>query len=62
MKVVLQLRSSPANSIILTPTCIPGVAYTDPEIAWAGVTETQAKAQGLDYGKGVFLGQPVVVH
>lgn len=36
------------------PTCIPGVAYTDPEIAWAGVTETQAKAQGLDYGKGVF--------
>lgn len=36
------------------PTCIPGVAYTDPEIAWTGVTETQAKAQGLDYGKGVF--------
>jgi len=30
------------------------VAYTDPEIAWTGVTETQAKAQGLDYGKGVF--------
>jgi dihydrolipoamide dehydrogenase len=34
--------------------CIPSVAYTDPEIAWVGVTETVAKAQGIDYGKGVF--------
>jgi dihydrolipoamide dehydrogenase len=34
--------------------CIPSVAYTDPEIAWVGVTETEAKAQGLDYGKGTF--------
>jgi dihydrolipoamide dehydrogenase len=33
---------------------IPSVAYTDPEVAWAGVTETEAKAIGLDYGKGVF--------
>jgi len=33
---------------------IPSVAYTDPEIAWVGLTETEAKAQGLDYGKGVF--------
>ncbi|MYJ52538.1 MAG: dihydrolipoyl dehydrogenase [Gammaproteobacteria bacterium] len=33
---------------------IPSVAYTDPEVAWVGVTETEAKAQGLDYGKGVF--------
>ena len=33
---------------------IPGVAYTDPEIAWTGVTETEAKAQGLDYGVGKF--------
>jgi dihydrolipoamide dehydrogenase len=33
---------------------IPSVAYTDPEIAWVGVTETEAKAQGIDYGKGVF--------
>lgn len=36
------------------PKCIPAVAYTDPEIAWVGVTEIQAKAQGLDYDKGVF--------
>jgi dihydrolipoamide dehydrogenase len=34
--------------------CIPAVAYTDPEIAWAGVTETDAKAQGIQYGKGIF--------
>ncbi|TDJ45027.1 MAG: dihydrolipoyl dehydrogenase [Gammaproteobacteria bacterium] len=33
---------------------IPGVAYTDPELAWTGVTETEAKAQGLDYGVGKF--------
>ncbi len=33
---------------------IPSVAYTDPEVAWMGVTETQAKAQGLDYEKAVF--------
>jgi len=33
---------------------IPSVAYTDPEIAWVGVTETEAKAQGLDYGKGSY--------
>jgi dihydrolipoamide dehydrogenase len=33
---------------------IPSVAYTDPEIAWVGLTETQAKAQGIAYGKGSF--------
>jgi dihydrolipoamide dehydrogenase len=33
---------------------IPSVAYTDPEIAWMGLTETQAKAQGIDYEKGAF--------
>jgi dihydrolipoamide dehydrogenase len=33
---------------------IPSVAYTDPEVAWVGVTETQAKAEGRKIGKGVF--------
>ncbi|MCO6440297.1 MAG: dihydrolipoyl dehydrogenase [Nitrococcus mobilis] len=33
---------------------IPAVAYTDPEVAWVGVTEEQAKAQGLDYQLGSF--------
>ena len=34
--------------------CIPSVAYTDPEVAWVGVTETEAKARGLSYGSGTF--------
>lgn len=36
------------------PKCIPSVAYTDPEVAWVGVTENEAKAKGIKYGKGVF--------
>ncbi|SPF77505.1 dihydrolipoyl dehydrogenase [Pseudoprimorskyibacter insulae] len=33
---------------------IPSVAYTDPEVAWCGLTETEAKAKGIAYEKGVF--------
>ncbi|RJS92576.1 dihydrolipoyl dehydrogenase [Salinisphaera sp. Q1T1-3] len=33
---------------------IPSVVYTDPEVAWTGVTETQAKAEGIEYTKGAF--------
>ncbi len=33
---------------------IPSVAYTDPEVAWVGLTETEAKAQNLNYGVGKF--------
>jgi len=33
---------------------IPSVAYTDPEIAWVGMTEDDARAQGLSVGKAVF--------
>ncbi|MBR0344702.1 MAG: dihydrolipoyl dehydrogenase, partial [Rudaea sp.] len=33
---------------------IPSVAYTDPEVAWVGVTETEAKAKGIHYGIGKF--------
>lgn len=33
---------------------IPSVAYTDPEVAWAGLTEIDARKQGIDFGKGVF--------
>ena len=36
------------------PKCIASVAYTDPEIAWVGMTENEAKAKGVKYGKGVF--------
>jgi dihydrolipoamide dehydrogenase len=34
--------------------CIPSVAYTDPEVAWLGVTESEAKARGMPFGKGMF--------
>ena len=33
---------------------IPSVAYTDPEVAWAGLTETEAKEKGIAYAKGNF--------
>jgi dihydrolipoamide dehydrogenase len=33
---------------------IPSVAYTDPEVAWVGLTETEAKRNGVKYGKGSF--------
>jgi len=33
---------------------IPSVVYTDPEVAWTGVTETQAKEDGIEYEKGAF--------
>ena len=36
------------------PLCIPSVAYTDPEIAWVGLTETEAKAKGMAYEAGIF--------
>ena len=34
--------------------CIPSVAYTDPEVAWVGMTEREAKEKGITYDKGVF--------
>lgn len=36
------------------PLTIPSVAYTDPELAWVGLTEKEAKEQGIDYGVGKF--------
>jgi dihydrolipoamide dehydrogenase len=36
------------------PRCIPSVAYTDPEVAWVGMTESEAKTLNLNYGKGTF--------
>lgn len=36
------------------PKCIPSVAYTDPEIAWTGLTEKEAKEQNIPYEKAIF--------
>jgi dihydrolipoamide dehydrogenase len=36
------------------PRSIPSVAYTDPEVAWTGLTETAAKADGVEFDKVVF--------
>ena len=35
---------------------VPSVAYTDPEVAWMGLTETDAKAQGIKYEKATSRG------
>ena len=39
---------------LFDPLAIPSVAYTDPEVAWMGLTETEAKAKGIEYGKAAF--------
>ena len=36
------------------PKCIPSVAYTDPEMAWVGLTEKEAKEQGINYEAATF--------
>jgi dihydrolipoamide dehydrogenase len=36
------------------PRAIPSVAYTDPEVAWMGLTETAARADAIEYEKAVF--------
>ena len=42
------------KSVQFDAACIPSVAYTDPEVAWVGLTETQAKSENIPYEKGVF--------
>lgn len=57
-KAIMEGRIAAENTMDLEhffePACIPSVAYTDPEIAWVGITEQQAKEQNLDYGIGIF--------
>ena len=36
------------SKLVFEPSAIPNVVYTDPEIAWCGLTEEQAKAEGID--------------
>lgn len=40
--------------VTFEPACIPSVAYTDPEVAWVGLTETEAKIRGIKLKRGGF--------
>ncbi len=42
------------HNVAFDPRAIPAVAYTDPEVAWAGVTEAEAVAGDVDYEKAIF--------
>ena len=42
------------HNTIFQPQAIPSVAYTDPEIAWVGLTEEAAKIEDIKYEKSVF--------
>jgi dihydrolipoamide dehydrogenase len=42
------------HDVVFDPRGIPSIAYTDPEVAWTGLTETEAKAQGVEYEKATF--------
>jgi dihydrolipoamide dehydrogenase len=42
------------QEVAFDPRAIPSVAYTDPEVAWTGLTETEAVASGADYEKATF--------
>ena len=42
------------HKVAFEPMTIPSVAYTDPEVAWMGLTETEAKAKGIPYAKANF--------
>ena len=42
------------HKVAFDASTIPSVAYTDPEVAWMGLTEIEAKKQGIDYEKAVF--------
>jgi len=42
------------HDVVFEPRAIPSVAYTDPEVAWCGLTEAEAKEQDVSYEKAVF--------
>lgn len=47
-------EAAAGHSHTFEPLCIPSVAYTDPELAWVGLTEKEAIAQSVPYAKGIF--------
>ncbi len=42
------------HNVTFAPRAIPAVVFTDPEIAWAGLTETEAHAKGIKYETAIF--------
>ena len=42
------------QDVVFDPRTVPSVAYTDPEIAWMGLTEADARAEGIEFEKAVF--------
>ena len=42
------------HNVAFKPLTIPSIAYTNPEIAWAGLTEKEAKSKGLNYATASF--------
>ncbi len=42
------------HDVVFEPRAIPSVAYTDPEVAWTGLTETEAVESDTDYEKSIF--------
>lgn len=48
------VESIAGDNVVFDPKAIPAVIFTDPEVAWCGLTETQAKEQGIKYGVAKF--------
>ena len=49
---IVAAESAAGEDVIYDARAVPSVAYTDPEIAWAGLTESEAKEQGVEYEIG----------
>jgi dihydrolipoamide dehydrogenase len=49
---IVAAENAAGEDVIYDARAVPSVAYTDPEIAWAGLTESEAKEQGVEYEIG----------
>jgi dihydrolipoamide dehydrogenase len=49
---IVAAENAAGEDVIYDARAVPSVAYTDPEIAWAGLTESDAKEQGVEYEIG----------
>jgi dihydrolipoamide dehydrogenase len=47
-------ENAAGEDVLFDARSIPAVAYTDPEVAWTGLTETRARAEGIPFEKGAF--------